>query len=138
MNWKQLLLYGILMAAVLFVLEVTHYRAMVRDIPLEIFALVIAGLFLFFGIWLGTLRNRKKSLTGAHKEHRLGLSAREMEVLHCMAHGLSNQEIADKLFISLPTVKTHVSNVLMKLHSKRRTQAIQRAIELELLHPTKE
>lgn len=137
MSWKQLLIYGILMASVLFVLELTHYRAIVRDIPLELFGLIIALLFLLFGIWIGTIKNQKKTLTGIHKEQRLGLSDREMEVLQCMADGLSNQEIADKLFISLATVKTHVSNVLLKLNAKRRTQAIQRATELALIDPTK-
>ena len=54
-------------------------------------------------------------------------------MLELISHGLSNQEIADKLFVSTSTVKTHVSNVLAKLDSKRRTQAIQRAKELRIL-----
>jgi len=138
MTWKQLILYGFLLAVVLFVLEVTHYRAMVRDIPLELFGLSIAVLFLLFGIWLGQLKNQPKQLSGKFKTQQLGLSARELEVLTHMAAGLSNQEIADKLFVSLNTIKTHVSNILVKVNAKRRTQAIQRAIELELIPPTNE
>lgn len=51
------------------------------------------------------------------------LTAREKEVLSLIAEGCSNQEIADRLFITLKTVKTHVSNILMKLDVGDRTQA---------------
>ena len=51
------------------------------------------------------------------------LTSRELEVLHLIADGLSNQEIADELFITLKTVKTHVSNILSKLEVSDRTQA---------------
>ena len=63
----------------------------------------------------------------------LDISEREMDVLVLMADGLSNQEIADKLFISIHTVKTHSSNLFSKLFVKRRTQAIQKAKELGLI-----
>ncbi|NJO00897.1 MAG: DNA-binding response regulator, partial [Bacteroidia bacterium] len=63
----------------------------------------------------------------------LGLSNREYEILGLIAQGYSNQEIADQLFISLPTVKTHSSNLFSKLDVKRRTQAVQRAKELNIL-----
>lgn len=64
---------------------------------------------------------------------KLGISQREYDVLELMSHGLSNQEIADKLFISLSTVKTHTANLYMKMDVKRRTQAVQRAKELQLI-----
>ncbi|MDZ7343234.1 MAG: response regulator transcription factor, partial [candidate division KSB1 bacterium] len=64
---------------------------------------------------------------------RLGISKREYEVLELIAQGLSNQEIAKKLFISLNTVKTHSSNLFLKLDARRRTEAIRRAKELRLL-----
>jgi DNA-binding CsgD family transcriptional regulator len=138
MEWKQLVLYSMLLAGLLFGLEVIHYRTIVRDVSLETYSVVIAMLFLVLGIWLGGLRHQKKSLRGTSKMQKLGLSDREMEVLSLMAAGLSNQQIADKLFVSLNTVKTHVSNVLMKLNATRRTQAIQRAIELQIINPSKE
>jgi len=64
---------------------------------------------------------------------RLGISKREHEVLALISKGLSNQEIADKLFVSLNTVKTHSSNIFQKLGVSRRTQAVQRAKELRLI-----
>jgi ATP/maltotriose-dependent transcriptional regulator MalT len=53
------------------------------------------------------------------------ISKRELEVLQLMANGLSNQEIASRLFVSLNTIKTHSSNLFQKLEVKRRTQAIE-------------
>jgi ATP/maltotriose-dependent transcriptional regulator MalT len=64
---------------------------------------------------------------------KLGLSKREYEVLELIAAGHSNQEIADKLFISMSTVKTHVSNVLAKLDANRRTEAIARAKKMRII-----
>ena len=59
---------------------------------------------------------------GRHNLHE-DLTGRELEVLHLIADGKSNQEIADELFITLKTVKTHVSNILSKLEVSDRTQA---------------
>ena len=63
------------------------------------------------------------------------LSTREQEVLHLMARGASNQEIAETLVITLDTVKRHVSNILSKLGASNRTQAVSRVRELGLLSP---
>ena len=64
---------------------------------------------------------------------KLGLSNREMEVLSLMAKGLSNQEIADQLYLSLNTIKTHSSKLFEKMEVKRRTQAIEKAKRLQLI-----
>ena len=69
----------------------------------------------------------------AEKIEELGLSKREYEVLQEIALGLSNQEIADKLFVSESTIKTHVSNLLIKLDAKRRTQAIRISKSLNII-----
>ena len=63
----------------------------------------------------------------------LELSKRELEVLSLMAEGCSNQEIADRLFVSLSTVKTHNQNLFEKLDVKRRTQAIEMGKRLSLI-----
>jgi DNA-binding NarL/FixJ family response regulator len=61
------------------------------------------------------------------------LSEREIEVLRLIADGLSNKEIAEKLFIAEGTAKNHVSNILSKLEARDRAQAVARAKELGLL-----
>jgi len=61
------------------------------------------------------------------------LSQRELEVLRLMAEGLSNQEIGERLFLALNTVKGHNRNIFGKLQVQRRTEAVARARELGLL-----
>lgn len=61
------------------------------------------------------------------------LTNRELEILLLMAEGMTNQEIADKLFIALKTVKTHVSNILSKLEVQDRTQAVIYAFQHQLI-----
>ncbi|HQQ98799.1 MAG TPA: LuxR C-terminal-related transcriptional regulator [Cyclobacteriaceae bacterium] len=101
---------------------------------------VIAVMFTVLGVWVGLRLTRKKVVYAAAEVAideqaiaRLGISKREQEVLTWMAQGLSNQEIADKMFVSISTVKTHLSNLFQKLNASRRTQAIQRAKELGVL-----
>jgi DNA-binding CsgD family transcriptional regulator len=64
---------------------------------------------------------------------RLGVSQRELEVLQLMAEGLSNQEIAARLFVSLNTVKTHSQRLFEKLDVRRRTQAVETGRKLQII-----
>jgi NarL family two-component system response regulator LiaR len=131
------------MALLIFILKFIEYRFLVRDLSLEFYLGVVAVLFTVIGIWAGLKITGKKTviITQPAMDFRLdeenlkqrGISRREYEVLELMASGLSNQEIADKLFVSLNTVKTHLSNLFIKLDVKRRTQAIQKAKELRLI-----
>lgn len=66
---------------------------------------------------------KEDELNGDRRKLHETLTNRELEVLHLIAEGLPNQEIADELFITLKTVKTHVSNILSKLEVSDRTQA---------------
>ena len=61
------------------------------------------------------------------------LSDRELDTLKLIAEDLTNQEIADKLFISLNTVKTHIKNVFLKLEAENRNKAVDKAKELGLI-----
>lgn len=61
------------------------------------------------------------------------LTARELDALRCLAHGMTNREIAEKLVISETTVKTHISSILSKLHLTDRTQAALYAVREKLL-----
>ncbi|MDX2248063.1 MAG: response regulator transcription factor [Bacteroidia bacterium] len=140
---KTILLYGLLMAALVWLLKYLDYRFLVRDISMEIYMGLIASLFTGVGIWMGLKLTRpkvavppavmEKFTPQADRLETLGISPREYEVLELLAQGLSNQEIADKLFVSLNTVKTHTSNLFTKLEARRRTQAVQRAKELGVL-----
>lgn len=138
---RTILLYGIALAALLFLLQWLQFSFFVRDLSLEFYLSVVAAVFTAVGIWAGLKLTRSKTkviiqsdFTFNEEElNRLGISKRELEVLQLMASGLSNQEIADKLFVSLNTVKTHSANLFVKLDAKRRTQAIQKAKELSLI-----
>jgi len=135
-------LYGIAMAALIGLLKVVEYKYFVRDIPLEFYVGIIALLFTALGIWAGLRLTRPKIVEvlvdGPFERDeealkRQGISKREFEVLELIAAGLSNQEIADRLFVSNSTVKTHVSNVLAKLDASRRTEAIANAKQLRII-----
>ena len=130
------------MAILVALLKFVEYKYFVRDIPLEFYIGLIAALFTALGIWAGLRLTRPKikiidtSLSfeiDQSELSRLGISKREYEVLELISNGLSNQEIADKLFVSPSTVKTHVSSILAKLDANRRTQAIIRAKELRII-----
>ena len=146
----QLLLYGVALAALTGLLKWIEYRFTIIDHATEIYAGLIALLFTALGTWGGWKLTRKKPekeivIVEKHvpvekpfapdekKIAELGISEREMEVLQLIAAGLSNQEIADRLFVSLNTVKTHTSNLFLKLQVNRRTQAVQKAQTLGLL-----
>ena len=67
------------------------------------------------------------------RREQLGITARELEILELIADGLSNREIAGRLFVSENTVKTHAGRLFDKLSARRRTQAVQRAKEARLI-----
>ena len=153
-KYKQVFLYAASLVAILLLLQLLQYKFVLVSHSFEIYILSIALLFTGLGIWLALklVKPKKeiqtiiveknvyqKELTPEEQEalerekQKLGLSSREMEVLQLMAEGLSNQEIADRLFVSLPTVKTHSSKLFEKLDVKRRTQAIEKARQLKLI-----
>jgi len=132
------------MAALIGLLKFVEYRFFVRDIPLEFYIGTVAVMFTALGVWAGLRLTRPKVVrevidTGQPFKidevnlQLLGISKREYEVLELISQGMSNQEIAERLFVSMSTVKTHVSNIFSKLDASRRTQAVQRAKELRII-----
>lgn len=138
---RTIILYGLALATLIGLLKFLEYRLFVRDMSIEFYVGIVAIMFTVLGVWAGLKITRKRTVVFTNPNfqfnesrlEQLGISKREYEVLELMAKGLSNQEIADKLFVSLNTIKTHTSNLFLKLEAKRRTQAIQRAKELELI-----
>lgn len=146
---RSTILYAISLAALLLLMKVLEWRMVVMDHTFELYAGIIAILFTGLGIWLANKVSRPKPLTVivekqvyvkggefVQNQNELALtclSKRELEVLQLMADGLSNQQIAEHLFVSLNTIKTHASKIFEKLEVRRRTQAIETARRLSLI-----
>ena len=153
---KTVLIYGILGGVLIAVLKVIEYRFLVLEHSLEIYGGIIALLFSVLGIWLGLKLTRTRETvvvrevpvpvevevpvptTGPFQRNerrieQLGITPREMDILEALAAGLSNREIAERLFVSENTVKTHTARLFDKLSARRRTQAVQRAKEAGLI-----
>ena len=139
--WTTVMPYGLAMALLVFVLKYIQYRYLLHDLRVEVYIGVVAVLFTALGVWVeGKLLAGKVALSAAPPPmpngealRSLGISMRELEVLGLMAQGCSNQEIADALFISLPTVKSHSSSLYGKLDVSRRTQAVVKAKSLGII-----
>ena len=121
---------------------------MVIEHSIEIYGGLTAATFSAFGIWLGLRLTRKQIVlkevhvpvpagkpfaVNSKKREELEITPRELEILELIAKGMSNREIAEKLFVSENTVKTHSSRVFDKLGAKRRTQAAQLGKEFGLI-----
>ena len=133
----------------MLLLKWLELRLLIINYALEIYIGAIALIFTVLGIWLALkIANRKTQtvviekpvyhtpenfILNATAVTGMGLSPRELEVLQLMAGGCSNQEIADKLFVSLNTVKTHSSKVFEKMQVGRRTQAVEKARRLGIV-----
>jgi len=149
---KTVLLYGVLCGALIAALRFIEYRWLVIEHSFEIYGGLIAAVFSGVGIWLGLRLTRPKEtiketvvvrevrvpdgapfVRDEEQRQALGLTARELEILELMAEGLSNKEIADRVFVSENTVKTHTSRVFDKLGARRRTQAVQLGKSLRLI-----
>jgi DNA-binding CsgD family transcriptional regulator len=145
---KHILVYGLCGGVLIVLLKLVEYRFLVIEHSIEIYGGLVALLFAVLGIWLG-LKLTKTKETVVVKEvllpaprsftldeaklRELGITRRELEILELIARGLSNREIADKLFVSENTVKTHSSRLFDKLSARRRTQAVQLGKEFGLI-----
>ena len=143
------LIYGLCGGILIVVLKLIEFRFLVIEHSIEIYGGLIAALFASLGIWLGLKLTKKKEVVVVREvpvpaavqpfslnEERLkglGITKRELEILELIAQGLSNREIAEKLFVSENTVKTHSSRLFDKLSARRRTQAVQIGKEMGLI-----
>jgi DNA-binding NarL/FixJ family response regulator len=139
---KHVVLYGLAGGLLIALLRLIEYRYLVVERSVEIYGGAIAALFAALGIWLGVRITRARErvivrevaapappppggVPDRRRVEELGLTPRELEILGLMAAGLSNREIAERLFVSENTVKTHSSRLFEKLGARRRTQAVQ-------------
>jgi NarL family two-component system response regulator LiaR len=145
---KHVLLYGLLLGVLIAALQLIEYRWLVVEHSVEIYGGFVAAVFATVGIWLG-LRLTRRTETVVVREvmvpapvtfvrdqtklESLGITPRELEILELIAAGLSNKEIATRVYVSENTVKTHSSRVFDKLGARRRTQAVQLGKELRLI-----
>lgn len=153
---KIVLVYGILGGLLIAALNLIEYRFLVLEHSLEIYGGLVAVVFAGLGIWLGLKLTRTREtvvvrevpvpvevqvpvhvsgpfVRNEKQVRQLGITPRELEILEALASGLSNREIAGRLNVSENTVKTHTSRVFDKLAARRRTQAVQRAKEAQLI-----
>ena len=152
---KTVLAYGLLGGVLIAVLRLIEYRFRIVEHALELYVGLVAIVFVALGVWLGrrlvhpptvVIREvpvpAREPATSAGAEpfavdparlDRLGITRREHEILQLIAAGLSNREIADRLYVSENTVKTHTGRLLSKLNARRRTQAVQLAKEAGLI-----
>lgn len=145
---KPVLLYGLLGGVLIALLRTIEYRYLVVEHSVEIYGGLVALIFVTLGIWLGLRMTGRRErvvlrdvpvpaasafIRNDEKLAAIGMTRRELEILELIAKGLSNREIAERVFVSENTVKTHSSRVFEKLGAKRRTQAVQLGKELGLI-----
>ena len=140
--------FGLLILCLLILFKIGEVNFTKGNVKLEVIVAIVAFIFFFVGLYFNN-QSQKRSSTGTNEISsnsyrdspqidydqikKIGLTQREHDVLVKMADGLSNLEIAEQLFLSESTVKTHVSNILFKLDAKRRTQAVQAAKKLKIV-----
>ena len=145
-DFKHMLLYGIILAILIFALKWLQWKFLILDNAIDIYVGLVAVFFTTLGIWVASqiLKPKvqtvviekevpEKFLLNETELHKLNLNRREFEVLQLLARGYSNADIANSLFLSLSTVKTHVSNLFSKMDVKSRTQAIDKAKRLGII-----
>ncbi len=129
-------LFSVLLAALLLLLK---YSWISGAWQAELIITICSIALIAFGFALSKYLKKEKvntSITTLESKlvaASLGISQREFEVLQLVADGLSNAQVADKLFVSENTIKTHMANLFVKLSVKRRTEAVKKAHEIGLL-----
>lgn len=135
-KYYTIITYSIALCCLLILMKYIEYQYFIKDLRLEAYIGIIAIVFVGLGIWVG-LKIVSPNKTQEEKPNinysEFDISKREFEVLELISDGLSNQEIADKLFLSIATIKTHTSRLFKKLEVKRRTEAVAKAKELNIL-----
>ncbi len=139
---RPILIYGVSLTLLILFLKYIEYSFFVKSLSQEVYISIVALFFTALGIWAGLKWVQTKQPPPKKKvepnsieeiQSKLSLSNREMDVLKGISEGLSNKQIAERLFLSESTIKTHSSNLFSKLNVNRRTQAVLKAKEVGLI-----
>jgi DNA-binding CsgD family transcriptional regulator len=151
---RVVVLYGLPAGLLIVALQFVEYRFVVLDHAVEIYGAIVAAIFAAVGLWFGRRLTGERVVVrevrvevpspGAHgvrgfgadsqrQVEARGITARELEILRLIAEGLSTSEMAERLFVSENTVKTHCKRLFDKLEVNRRTKAVQVARTLGLI-----
>ncbi len=134
---RTILVWALVLAAGAFALQWLEYQYVARRVSWEVYVGLIGAAFAAGGVWVGwrlSLRSAPGPFArNAAAQASLGLTGQEMKVLERLAAGQSNKEIARTLGLSPNTVKTHLANLFAKLEVARRTQAVGKARDLQLI-----
>jgi DNA-binding NarL/FixJ family response regulator len=139
---REIVVYGLCGGVLIALLKLIEYRFLVVEHSVEVYGAIVAAVFAGLGIWLGGTLTRSKSkvivqqvpvevrvegpfVLDEARMRALQITPRELEILGLIALGLSNKEIAERVFVSENTVKTHASRLFDKLGARRRTEAVQ-------------
>lgn len=132
--------FGSVMATLMFFLHYFKYRYHLGSLSTEFYTSAVAILFTGIGVWIGyeslsgkKASNKIEAISEQEAKNRYHLNEREYQVLILIAEGRTNKEIANTLFLAVPTIKTHVSNLYSKLDVRNRTEAIHKARNLGIL-----
>lgn len=134
---RTIIPWALLLTAGAFALQWLEYQYLARAFSAEIYIAVIGASFAVGGVWVGwklALRQAPQAFSRNSAAVRsLRLTGQEVRVLERLAEGQSTKEIAKTLGLSPNTVKTHLANLFGKLEVQRRTQAIHKARDLQLI-----
>lgn len=147
---RHILLYGLILSGLIFGLKWLQWNFLILDNAIDLYIGMIAVIFTVLGVWIASQSIKPKTETIIVEKEvftpqpktfslnemalkKLALTTREFEVLQLLAKGHSNSTIAEQLFVSISTVKTHVYNLFTKMNVKSRYHAITKAKELDLV-----
>ena len=147
---RHIMFYGLAIATLIFGLKWLQWKFLIVDNAIDIYIGLIAIVFMMLGVWVASqlikpktqtvfvekeiiIHQTKKFILNQTELKRLNLTKREYQILKLLVQGDSNAEIADQLFLSLSTIKTHVSNLYAKINVKNRFQAITKAKRMEIV-----
>lgn len=148
-DYKLILLFGFLLAFLAALLQVFEYKYFIGRLDTSVYTSVVATIFTIVGVWVGmnilkaknekpetvvvTVASTPSDAISEENLKALNLNDREYEILQLIAQGRSNKEIAGELFLAIPTIKTHISNLYSKMEVRSRTQAVHKAREIRIL-----